>query len=157
MGGHLAATGAWVLGGADCLEKHLVGGGAQRQAKRAVTVIGIEPVVAGFQDKARSHADGLMASAGDLEIDLLLAFEQDLAVIHAPRHKHDAVGVDELLAGQTLIGLGLLFNVAIVQLGIDFGRGHPVSSTPRRGLPGLIVNGREGNSYELRAAGHERP
>jgi hypothetical protein len=49
-----------------------------------------------------------MPGAGNLEEDLLLALEQDLAVVDAPRGEHDAIGIDELLTGQALIGLGLI-------------------------------------------------
>jgi hypothetical protein len=38
-----------------------------------------------------------MAGARDLEEDLLLALEQDLAVVHAPRGEHDAIRINQLL------------------------------------------------------------
>ena len=81
-----------------------------------------------------------MARARNLEEDLLLALEQDFAVVHAPRGEHDAIRVNELLTGQALIGLGLFRNVGFVQLGIDFGRGHAVCLHPTEFQPRNIVN-----------------
>ena len=79
-----------------------------------------------------------MAGARDLEENLLLALEQDLAVVHAARGEHDAIRIDELLAGQAVIRLGLFRDVGIVQLGIDFGRGHAALLTPRSFSPASL-------------------
>ena len=46
-----------------------------------------------------------MAGPGNLEEYLLLPFEQDLAVVHSPRGIHVAIGFDQLIAGETFVGL----------------------------------------------------
>ena len=102
--GHLPPAGTGVCGGAYSLQQHLVRRRAQSQAERPVAIIRIEPVVSGFKSEGRSHADGFMAGAGDLEEDFLLLFELDLAVVQSPRGIHQAIGVNELLAGQALVG-----------------------------------------------------
>ena len=75
-----------------------------------------------------------MSGARDLKKDLLLALEQNLAIVDSPRGKHDAIRIDQLLAGEALIGLALC-RAALVQLGIDFGCGHVEEFQPR-----IIVN-----------------
>ena len=80
------------------------------------------------------YSDRFMACPRNLEEDLLLPLEQDLAVVNATRGVHDAIPIEELLTGQALIGLDLPFNLAVIQLGIDFCRGHfcPISPTQLR-------------------------
>src|ERR1035438_4029560 len=86
-------------------EQHFVRSCAQGETERAVAVVGIEPVVAGLQHKGGSDAQGFVARARNLEEDLLLALEQYLAVVHAPRGEHDAISINQLLTRQALIGL----------------------------------------------------
>ena len=50
--GHLAAAGTGIVGRADGAEQHFVGSRAQGEAERAVAIVRIEPVVAGFNAKA---------------------------------------------------------------------------------------------------------
>ena len=69
-----------------------------------------------------------MSGAGDLEEDLLLALEQDFAVIHPPRGVHVAVGFDQLFAGETFIGLSGFLDIAFGYCGrfrVSLGGGHP--------------------------------
>jgi hypothetical protein len=47
----------------------------------------------------------LVARARDLEEDLVLPLEQDLAIIRAPRREHRAVHALELLGGQAAVAL----------------------------------------------------
>ena len=102
---HLPPAGTGVVARAHRLQQHVVGGRSQGQAERAVAVIRIKPVVAGLQGKGCGHAHGFMAGAGNLEEDLLLALQHDLPVVHPPGGIHVAVGFDQLLAGETFIGL----------------------------------------------------
>ena len=46
-----------------------------------------------------------MSGARDLEIYLLLALEEDLAVVQSAREEHQTVDLDKLLAGETFVGL----------------------------------------------------
>src|ERR1700690_1181355 len=71
-----------------------------------------------------------MPGPRNLEKNLLLALEHDLAIVDAPRGEHDAVSIDELLPSQALVSLGRSLQVAFAQLGIDFGRGHRLQFTP---------------------------
>jgi hypothetical protein len=104
---HLAATGVGVVGCANALEKHFVGCCAQAEAQRAVAVIRIEPVIGRLQSEGRGHADGFVAGARYLKENLLLAFEQDLAIVDTPGGVHDSVGFDQLLPRQALVFAGL--------------------------------------------------
>ena len=88
--GHLAAAGVGIVGRADGFQQLLIRRHAQRQAERAVAIIGIEPVVAGPQHHAGGDQQGLMSGAGDLEENLLLALEQDLAVVELARQDTSA-------------------------------------------------------------------
>ncbi len=124
---HLAAARTGIVGGAHGLQQHFVGGGTQGEHQRAVAIIRIEPVVSGLEAEAGGHADGLVAGARDLEEDLLLAFEQDFAVVDPPRRVHHPIGIDELLAGQARIGFGLLvFGGGRIQLGVGFRSRHSI-------------------------------
>ena len=138
---HLSAAGTRIVGGAHGLQQHFVGGGAQGEDEGAVPIIRIEPVVSGLEAEAGSYADGLVAGAGDLEKDLLLAFEQDFAVVDTAGRVHRPIRINELLAGQARIGFGLLvFGGGRIQLGVGFRRRHSVPY----GLGGYawcIVNG----------------
>ena len=99
-----------------------------------MTIIRIKPVVPRLQRESSPHSNRFVAGARDLEKNLLLALEQDLAVVDSPRGKHDAIRIDQLLTGEPLIGLALS-RVALVQLGIDFGCAHVEEFQPR-----IIVN-----------------
>ena len=102
---HLPPTRLRVIRRAHCHQQHLVRRRPQSQAQRAIAIVGIKPVVARLQGKARRHANRLMARPGNLEEDFLLALEQDLPVVHPPGGVHDPVGLNQLLAGKTFVGL----------------------------------------------------
>src|SRR6202165_5893657 len=161
--GHLAAAGTGIVGRADSAEQHFVGSGAQGETQGAVAVIRIEPVVGWLQRKSRSDAHGFVAGAGDLEENLLLPLEQDLAVVHAARGEHYAVRINQLLTRQALIVLGLFRDADFVQLGVDFGRGHAAFFTPQNFQSRIIVNGWGhlgiglAASFELRASSKQQP
>ena len=100
VGRHLAAAGRGIVGRAHRLLQHFVRRHAEREAERAVAVVGIEPVVAGPQSHAGGDLNGLMAGAADLEEDAVLTLERDLAIVQAARGVHDAERADELLRVQ---------------------------------------------------------
>src|SRR5437763_13508149 len=58
---HLTAAGTWIIGGAYALQKHVVGLNPQRQAERAIAVIGIEPVVSRLESQSCGHSDRLVS------------------------------------------------------------------------------------------------
>ena len=94
--GHLASAAGRVGCGADGLEELLFNGGAEGEGEGAIAVIGEEPVVAGAEREAGGDQQGFVAGAGDLEEDLLLVLEDDLAVVGAARDDHEAVDLEEL-------------------------------------------------------------
>ena len=100
MGRHLAAAAGGVSGSADGLQEMLFDGGAEGEREGAVAVVGEEPVVAGAQSEGGGDEESFVAGAGDLEEDFLLIFEDDLAVVGAAREVHEAVDLDELVAGE---------------------------------------------------------
>ncbi len=75
VGRHLAAAAGRISGRAHGLQKHLFGRHAQRQAERAVPVVGQEPVVACAQRQPCAHLKRLVACTRNLEEDLLLPLE----------------------------------------------------------------------------------
>ena len=73
VGRHLAAAAGRIGGRAHGLQHHLVGRDAQRQAQRAIAIVGEEPVVAGTQGQRRAHLQRFVTGAGNLEEDLSAA------------------------------------------------------------------------------------
>ena len=129
MRGHLPSARTGIVARAHGLQQHVVGGRAQGKAERPVSVVRIKPVVARLQRKGRGHAYGFMAGPGDLEEDFLLAFEQDLFIVHPSRSIHVAVGFDELFAGETFVGLAGSLNIAFGYCGrfrVSLCGRHPV-------------------------------
>ena len=104
---HLPPAGAGVVGRAHRAQQHFIGSRTQAEQQRPVAIIRKEPVVAGLERKGRGHAHGFMTGARDLEENFLLALEQDLAVVHTARGKHDAISINELLAGEALVILAV--------------------------------------------------
>src|SRR5438445_6066736 len=138
---HLPSTRAGIVSSAHRLQKHVVGRNTQSEAKSPITVVRIEPVVAGLQRERGSYSDGLMASPGNLEEDLLLALEHDLPVVDAPGRVHNPVGFDHLLAGKAFVGLARLLNVAISysgRFGIGLGRHAQMHCKSRYGVPNIL-------------------
>ena len=86
--GHLAAAAGRIGGRAHSLQQHRSRRNAQGQAQRAITIVGEDPVVAGTQRQPRAHLKSFVAGARDLEKNLLLALEQDFAVVHAAGEVH---------------------------------------------------------------------
>ncbi len=104
---HLAPAGIRIVLGPHRLKKHFQRRDAQRQAKRAVTIVGIHPVVPGTQNQPRGGQYAFMPRAADLEKSLVLAFQLDFAVIDPPRKKHGAVNTKKIPPGQALILAGI--------------------------------------------------
>jgi hypothetical protein len=100
--GHLAAAAGRVGSRADGLEEVFFDGGAEGEREAAVAVVGEEPVVGGAEREGGGDEQGFVASAGDLEKDLLLIFEDDLAVVGTAREVHEAINLDELFGGKAV-------------------------------------------------------
>ncbi len=83
VGGHLASAAGRIGGRAHGLQHHVIGRNAQRQAQSAIAIVREEPVVAGAQGQRRAHLQSLVAGGRNLEEDLLLALEENFAVVHA--------------------------------------------------------------------------
>src|SRR5262249_43272146 len=90
--GHLTAGRGGIAPGADRLQKHLVRRDAYVKDHGAGAVIGVEPVVGGFQNHSGGGRDRLVAGAADLEVDLVLPLELDLLVVDPPREVNVAIG-----------------------------------------------------------------
>src|SRR6516162_837334 len=103
MGRHLATARTWIVFRADGLKKSLQWRYTQHQAQRSIAIIGVDPVHAGAQKKTGGGGNRFVASAGYLEIDLVLPLELNLPVIQAPREEHRAVKMDEGFAIEALI------------------------------------------------------
>src|ERR1022692_2288883 len=103
VGGHLASARTGVVGLPNPLQKHVVRLDPERQTQRAIPIIRVEPVIPPFHCQASGYANALMPCPGHLEIDLLLALEQDFPVVNPPGGVDDAVGLDELLARKSFI------------------------------------------------------
>ncbi len=73
----------------------------QRQSQPAVAIVRKEPVVPRLHRQARRHQQRLMPRTGDLEEDLLLTLQHDLAVVRPPREIHQPVELNELRRRQT--------------------------------------------------------
>ena len=69
-----------------------------------------------------------MPGAGNLKKDLLLALEQDFPVVEAAGEKHQPVDLDQLLAGESLVGLlrllALVFEGSPGRFGLCLNGGH---------------------------------
>ena len=79
---HLASARAGIVGRPNALQEHLEGD-MPSKAQSAVAIVRIEPVVSGLKRQSGGDEQGFMACAGDLEKNLLLALEQDLAIVNA--------------------------------------------------------------------------
>ena len=91
-------------------------GHAEGQAQRAVAVIGMEPVVAGFEEHARRDEHCLMTGPANLKKNQALIFELDFLVVQPPRHDHRAVGAKEVFGREALQidGRSVLFRSSAV-------------------------------------------
>src|SRR5690349_25090668 len=97
---HLPAGVGRIVLRADRREEHLGRGHAERQAERAVAVVGEEPVIARTQVESRRDENCFMAGAADLEERLTLILELYLLVVHLARQEHQAVRREELVSRQ---------------------------------------------------------
>ena len=100
VGGHLAATRRGVARSADALQEHLFGRHAEGEAEGAVAVIGVEPIVAGFERHTGGGLSGFMTGGTDLKVDAVLPLHEDFAVVDQAGAQHVPVGLHELLAGE---------------------------------------------------------
>ena len=95
MRGHLPAAGTGVVLRSHCRKKHFQGGYTQHEAKRAVAVIRIQPVDSWAKEKSHRGANRFVPGAGNLEVDFVLAFQLNLAVVKPPREEHRAVNANQ--------------------------------------------------------------
>ena len=97
---HLPAARGRVVLRPDRGEQHFVGGHADRQAERAVAIVGIEPVVGGLELHARGDEHGLVAGAADLKEDQALVLELDFLVVDPAGQDHRPIGSEQVLAAE---------------------------------------------------------
>src|SRR5690606_10259675 len=106
MRGHLTPAARGVAFRRHRLEQLLVGRHAEREGQRAVAVVEEGPVRARAEVPGERDLHGLVARAGDLEEDPILALELDLLVIDAARREHRRVEAYERVAVQARVALG---------------------------------------------------
>src|SRR5580700_5175317 len=106
---HLTSARGGIVLRADAFEKHFVSRHAERQAESAVAIVGIEPVVSGFENETGSDEYAFMAGAADLEVNFVLALELDFAVVELAREKHGAINADERVAVEAVVFSGVEF------------------------------------------------
>jgi hypothetical protein len=70
---------------------------AEREAERAVAVVGEEPVVPRPQLQAGGHEHRFVPRAADLEEDLAAVPELDLLVVDLPRQEHRAIRREQVV------------------------------------------------------------
>ena len=97
MGGHLTSAAGRIGGRAHGLQQHLSGSHAQRETQCAIAIVGEKPVVAGTHSQRGAHLQRFMAGGRDLEVGLLLPFEDDFAVVYTAGENHQPVDLDHLL------------------------------------------------------------
>ena len=124
---HLASARTGVVSRSNALQEHIVRLDPERQTQCTIPIIGIEPVITGFHRQAGGRTNALMSGSRHLKINLLLALQQNLAVVNPPGGIDDAVGLDQLLMGKSFIRLTLPRAIGHEgQLGVGLCRGHPV-------------------------------
>jgi hypothetical protein len=94
---HLAAARIRIVLRADGGEEHLVRRHAERQAQRAIAIVGIEPVVARPQVHAGRGQHRFVPGAADLEEDQALVLELYFFVVEAPRQEHRAIRPQQIV------------------------------------------------------------
>ena len=87
MRGHLPPSGIRIVLGAHRLKKHFKRCNSQREAKRAITIVRVNPVVAGAKNEARGGQNAFMSCSANLEKGFVLAFQLNFAVIDPPLRK----------------------------------------------------------------------
>ena len=92
---HLPAAGAGVVLRSHSRKKHFQGGYAEHKAKCAVAIIRINPVDPWAKEKSHRGANRFVPGAGNLEVDFVLAFQLNLAVVKPPREEHRAVNANQ--------------------------------------------------------------
>src|SRR5882762_9436836 len=92
---HLTAAGAGIVLRSHRGKKHFQGGYTEHEAKRAVAVIRINPVDSRAQEQPHRGTNRFVPGAGDLEVDFVLAFELNLAVVKPSREEHRAVNANQ--------------------------------------------------------------
>jgi len=124
---HLPSARTGIVSRAHRLQQHVVGGRPQGQTESPVAIVGEKPVVADLQGKSRSHAHSFMPGTGNLEEYFLLPLQQNLAVIDPPRGIHVTIGFDQLIAGETFVGLAGFLDLALGYCGfrISLCGSHP--------------------------------
>src|ERR1019366_9794436 len=124
---HLTAPGAGIVFCSHRGEERVERRDPQRKTQRAVTVVGINPIMAGPENESRRGLHAFVPRPANLEKRLVLALELDFAVVQTPREVHDAVNSKKIFPSQALILAGVKFRT----LGACFDR-HAIS--PRTAL-----------------------
>ena len=80
---HLATAGGRIVGSPNALQQHLKRRHAQHQAQSPIAIIRIKPVICRLKDQSGGHEQSFMAGTRDLEKNLLLPLQEDLAIVNA--------------------------------------------------------------------------
>ena len=99
---HLTPARRGIIFRSDSGEQHLVRRHADGEAQRAVAIIGVEPVVAGFELHAGGDENGLVAGTADLEVDQALVLELNFLVVDTPRQDHRPIRSEKVLTAEPM-------------------------------------------------------
>ena len=97
---HLPPAAGRIVRRAHRLQQLLLNRVAQRKADRPVAIVGKEPVVSRTHRHARRNQQRLVSCARNLEEDLLLPLQHNLAVVGPARQIHQPVELHQLLRRQ---------------------------------------------------------
>src|ERR1700691_541636 len=96
MARHLASTRGRVRGGPDGLQEQFGRRDTERKNESTVPVVREEPVVARAQRPRQPEAEGLVASAGNMEKTPALFLQSYFAVVEETRDKGQAIIGEQL-------------------------------------------------------------
>ena len=94
MGRHLSAGAVRIVVGPYRSEEMVERDLADRERQGTVAIVEVKPIVAALEVGSHRNLDGLVSGPRDLEEDLVLALEGDLAVIQPSSRDHGAVGLE---------------------------------------------------------------
>src|ERR1700674_3351475 len=88
--------GVWILFGSYRGKQLLKRCHAELETERAIAIVGVEPIVAGFQHHSGGDEYGLVSRATDLEEYLVLTLKLNLFVVEPARQIHGAKHLEHL-------------------------------------------------------------
>src|SRR6266702_3054156 len=97
---HLPPATSWIIRRTHRLQQLLLDGISQRQADRPIPIVRKEPVIPRPHRHARRHQQRLVPRTRNLEEDLLLPLQHNLAIVCPTRQIHQPVKPHQFVASQ---------------------------------------------------------